>query len=295
MARLIQAKTILNKGKKRDSWFLSDYTINPFSSCAFNCLYCYIRGSKYGQNLADHVSVKENAIALADKQLAIRARKGEFGFVVLASATDPYLPLEKKYEITRGLLQVLLKHKFPVHIITKGELVTRDLDLLNQISQQAILPPDLKGKLPGVLVSFSFSGMDASIAQIFEPGAPAPASRLRTLEQVARSGLMTGANLIPLLPAITDTPKALEESYQCLAAAGAQYVLAASTTLFGFEPTDSKTMIFNAIRQYFPQLEELYKSIYNLDFQPSKLHQLQLGARTDAMAAKYNLRNAILV
>lgn len=63
----IQVKTILNKTKRRDPWFLNDYTINPYSSCSFNCLYCYIRGSKYGENLAEKVSIKSNAVALLEE------------------------------------------------------------------------------------------------------------------------------------------------------------------------------------------------------------------------------------
>ena len=75
MPQLIQAKTILNKTKRRDPWFLDDYTVNPYSGCSFNCLYCYIRGSKYGTHMEEKLAVKENAPALLDKALALRARK----------------------------------------------------------------------------------------------------------------------------------------------------------------------------------------------------------------------------
>ena len=74
MPREIEVKSVLNKKKKRDDWFLDDYTFNPYSSCSFNCLYCYIRGSKYGSNLESSLSVKINAIELLDKQLANRAK-----------------------------------------------------------------------------------------------------------------------------------------------------------------------------------------------------------------------------
>ncbi|ULT23830.1 hypothetical protein KUH03_32560 [Sphingobacterium sp. E70] len=74
MHRII-AKSILNKTKQRDPWFLDHYTLNPYSGCSFNCLYCYIRGSKYGINMAEKLSMKSNAVELLEKQLAIRARK----------------------------------------------------------------------------------------------------------------------------------------------------------------------------------------------------------------------------
>ena len=75
MPREIQVKSILNKTKRRDSWFLDDYTINPYSACSFNCLFCYIRGSKYGEHMEDKLSVKSNALEVLDKQLKNRAKK----------------------------------------------------------------------------------------------------------------------------------------------------------------------------------------------------------------------------
>ena len=144
----IKTKTILNKTKRRDPWFLDDYTINPYSGCSFNCLYCYIRGSKYGTHMEEKLSVKTNAVELLEKELRARARKGQYGIIVLSSATDPYLQFEKEEEITRGLLEVILQHRFPVHIITRSDLILRDLDLLHRahgahrLQLVARLPPD---------------------------------------------------------------------------------------------------------------------------------------------------------
>src|SRR5258706_220243 len=136
----IQSKTILNKKKHRDAWFLDEYTINPYSGCSFNCIYCYIRGSKYGIHMEEKLSVKTNAVELLEKELARKARKSEYGIIILSSATDPYLQFEKEFQLTRKLLEVILKFRFPVHIITKSGLVVRDFDLLKQIDEHAILP-----------------------------------------------------------------------------------------------------------------------------------------------------------
>src|SRR5256885_10043217 len=99
----IQVKSILNKTKRRDSWFLDDYTINPYSGCAFNCLYCYIRGSKYGIHMEEKLAVKSNALEVLEKQLSNRAKKGQHGIIVLSSATDPYLQVEKEIQLTRKI------------------------------------------------------------------------------------------------------------------------------------------------------------------------------------------------
>lgn len=100
MPHAIQVKSVLNKKKKRDSWFLDDYTLNPYSGCSFNCLYCYIRGSKYGEHMEHKMAFKENAVELLDKQLKLRAKKGQYGFIVVSSATDPYLHFEEELKLT---------------------------------------------------------------------------------------------------------------------------------------------------------------------------------------------------
>ncbi|MCK4262578.1 MAG: hypothetical protein KAW95_00905 [Dehalococcoidia bacterium] len=150
MINEIQVKSILNRHKKRDSWFLDDYSVNPYGGCSFNCAYCYIKGSKYGGNVARALSVKTNAPELLDKQLSRRARKGEYGIIALASATEPYLPVEEKTGMTRRLLEIILEYRFPVHVGTKSRLVLRDLDVLKEIDERAILPDDLKPKLKHV-------------------------------------------------------------------------------------------------------------------------------------------------
>jgi len=162
--REIFVKSVLNKRKKRGDWFLDDYTLNPYEGCSFNCQYCYIRGSKYGENMEEQLSVKINAPEVLDRQLALRAKKGQYGIIALASATDPYLQAEEKYRMTEGLLKVILKHRFPVLIITKSQMVLRDLDLLREIDSAAIHAPDLQGRLSrGVIISFSVSTFPCSV------------------------------------------------------------------------------------------------------------------------------------
>ena len=178
MINEIQAKTILNKHKKRDDWFLDDYSINPYQGCSFNCVYCYTRGSKYGAHLAKTLSAKINAPELLEKQLATRAKKKEYGIIALASQ-EAYLPIEKELKITRKLLQIISKYRFPVHIGTKSTLVLRDLYILKEIDINAILPEDLKQNLNHrVIISLSLSTLDEKLANLFEPGAPTPKERL---------------------------------------------------------------------------------------------------------------------
>src|SRR5437868_676091 len=110
MPQDILVKSILNKTKRRDPWFLDEYTINPYSGCSFNCLFCYIRGSKYGTHMEQKLSIKINALEVLEKQLYNRAKKNQWGIIVLSSATDPYLHFEKETMLTRQILTLILKY-----------------------------------------------------------------------------------------------------------------------------------------------------------------------------------------
>jgi DNA repair photolyase len=263
MPNVIQTKTILNKTKRRDPWFLDDYTINPYSGCSYNCLFCYTRGSKYGINLEEKLSIKINAVELLDKQLSLHARKGRYGIIVLSSATDPYLQFEKNEKLTRRLLEVILTHRFPVHVITRSDLVLRDIDLLKAIAERAILPNDIANKVPAsVFVSFSFSHLSDEVARIFEPGACKPSLRLEAHKEILKAGLYSGISLMPLLPWISDTGENLENIFRTFSEIGSKYVMPASITLHGKGIADSKTLVMRAIEKNYPHLLEKYRSYF---------------------------------
>jgi len=294
MPREIEVKSVLNKTKKRDDWFLDDYTFNAYSSCSFNCLYCYIRGSKYGENLEQSLSVKINAIEILDRQLFNRAKKKQYGFIVLSSATDPYLQIEKKYELTREALKLILKHKFPVHIITKSDLIERDFDLLKQIEHSAILPNDLQQFQKGVIVSFSFSTIQDKIAKIFEPGATLPTERLIALEKTISQGFLTGISMMPLIPFISDTTEQLELSLSTFKAKKVDYVLPATITLFGNGKADSKTLMMNAVKKHFPELEEKYKKFFIASSQMPTYYREAFHRKMKELCTNYELNNSII-
>ena len=292
--REIQAKSILNKTKRRDPWFLDAYTLNPYSGCSFNCLYCYIRGSKYGIHMEEKLSVKVNAPELLEKVLALRSRKSQHGIIVLSSATEPYLQIEKDYRLTRQLLELILKYRFPVHVITKSDLVIRDFDLLHEIDKQAILPHDLQDKLQHkTFITFSFSTLDDGIGKLFEPGATPPSRRLSTLRQALQEGFHSGVSLMPLLPYISDLPGPLEKMFQVFKEEGARYIFPASITLFGDGPADSKTLVLQAVRKYDPGLVEKYEELFAGGFQVPYEYSKELERRTNLLSQQYGLKNSL--
>ncbi len=290
-----EVSSILNKHKKRDTWFLDDYSINPYEGCGFNCTYCYVHGSKYGENLAEKIVIKKDAAAILDKQLGNRAKKNQYGFIAVGSATDAYMQVEEEVGLTRELLQIILKHRFPVFISTKSTLITRDFDLFRQIDEAAIIPDDSKGSVNrGVILSFSFSTLDEKLARLLESGAPSPQKRLETLKQCKEQGFLCGVNAIPLLPFISDTDEELEKMISAAKEYGADYILTGSLTLFGNSEKDSKQLYFRFLEKQYPHLLEKYKKMYVSVFYPSWKYQDDLKKRAGLLCEKYNIKNCIL-
>ena len=294
MVDKILVKSILNKHKKRDDWFLDDYSINPYSGCSFNCIYCYTRGSKYQTNLAKRLSVKVNAPELLEKQLTRRVKKAEYGIILLASQ-EAYIPIERKYKITRKLLEIILKYKFPVHVVTKSTLVLRDLDILKEIDRNAILPVDLQQSLKrGVIISFSFSTLDEKLTKIFEPSAPKPKERLDTMRRCKEEGFLVGANFIPILPFLSDSDKQIEEMIKTAKYYGANFVLIGGLTLFGKGPQDCKTLYYKALEKRFPELVPKYKSLFRIFFAPPKEYQKGLEEKSKSICRKFRIKYGII-
>jgi DNA repair photolyase len=291
----IQVKSILNKHKKRDDWFLDDYSINPYEGCAFNCIYCYIRGSKYGENMERTLSAKVNLPEVLEKQLSGRARKREYGIICIASSTEPYMPIEEKFKLTRISLEIIAGYRFPVHIVTKSKLVLRDLDVLKKIDKTAILPPDLRPKLNhGVMITFSISTLDERIAKIIEPGAPAPVERLETMRKCEEEGFLSGVCYAPTLPFISDTEDELDRMIKTAKDYGANYVFVGTLTLFGNKPADCKTLYYKFLEKHYPELVPKYKDLFGISFQPSREYQKELEEKSKGLCKKYEIKRKII-
>jgi DNA repair photolyase len=290
-----QVKSVLNKHKKRDSWFLDDYSVNPYEGCSCNCLYCYIRGSKYGENMDEGLAVKTNALEILEKQLAARAKKDQYGFVAVGSGTDAYIHHEEKVRMTEGMLQLLLKYRFPVFISTKCTLIKRDIELLKEIDRQAILPGDLQPRLKrGVILSVSISTLNKKISNMLEPGAAPPGHRLQLVSQLKEEGFLTGVNAIPLLPFISDSGEELEAIIAAAEAHQADYILTGGLTLFGNAIADSKTLFYKFLERYDPSLLPKYQQLYGENWYTPFSYQDALKQRAGQLCKKYSIRNSIL-
>ena len=295
MVNEVNVKTLLNKNKKRDDWFLGNYTLNPYAGCSMACIYCYTRGSKYGGNYGVQVRAKTNAIPILKKQLKNSIRRNERGIIILGSAADPYPEVEKDLTLTRDVLGIIKRYKFPIHILTKSNLIIRDMDILNGIKEEAILPFELEAKLDdGIIISFSFSSLDRKIAKIIEPGAPKPIERLETMKKYSDAGFNTGIINMPVLPFLSDSDKEIEIMIKSAKKYGANYVLYGGLTLYGNALDDCKTLYFNFLNENYPDLVHEYENLFKGSNSSSKGYQKILDTKFRDISNRYGIKNSII-
>ncbi len=291
----VRVKSLLNKHKKRDDWFLGDYTLNPYAGCSMGCIYCYTCGSKYGGDHGTIVSAKSNAVPILKKQLKNCIRKNERGFIVLGSSADPYPTLETELKLTSEILGLIKRYRFPLHILTKSTLVLRDIKILHGIKDVAILPTGLENKLDsGIILSFSFSTLNEKIAKILEPGAPSPIKRLKIMKKFNEAGFKTGIINMPILPFISDSEEDIENMVVAAKDYGADYVMPAGLTLFGDAPNDCKTLYNKFLNENYPHLVSKSKNLYMGSFAPSRRYQNELTNKFGKISGHYGVKNSII-
>ncbi len=247
--KYIEAKSILTKYKQADSWFGLSYSMNLYRGCQHGCIYCDTRSECYGINDISSISVKQNAIELLKKELSSK-RKGK-GTIGTGSMNDPYMPIEKELEMTRKALSVIAEKKFPVHIITKSNLVERDIDILQEISKLYCA------------VSFTITTFDDKLSKIIEPNAPKSSLRFDAIKHLAEKGIYTGITLMPILPFINDNEENIRSIIHKAKDCGASYIFPA----FGVTlRKGSRDYFYKALDQDFNGIKGKYDSSFGNNY-----------------------------
>jgi len=196
--------------------------------------------------------------------------------IVIGTATDPYQPAERRFRVTRGILEVLADHPgLSVVIITKSPLITRDIDLLSRIGRHSDLS-----------VHISLITLDRELARRIEPRSPTPESRVRALARLREAGIDAGINCMPVLPGITDNPSDLEALVKRVSEAGATYVGACAVRL----KAAAKNRYLPFIEQEFPHLAERYRNTYGHSAYAGERYREGLARFFAKLCARYHVR-----
>lgn len=241
-------KKIVNKSKRADHWFWSRYSAYPYLGCQHGCEFCYCREQKYSpyEDVNDFsylIKVKENAPDLLRREL----QRAQVDVVF----TGDYQPLERKYGISRKMLEVCYDLGFPVMVLERSPLVLRDLDIIQSIHQKA-------RAVVAFSVIYTSDSPNASTIQQIEHLAPLPAKRFSAMEKIAATGVTTGVCMMPLLPGLCDDKTNLENIIRCTADHGGKFVLASTLTL-GDQQRD---YFLNFLTDRFPELLPFYQKFY---------------------------------
>lgn len=296
-----RAKSVLNG---TDVTGMGFWSINPYVGCAFGCAYCYARyAHRYviERSVMSHpeqhllrdafetlppwlaferqIFVKENAADVlrrtlrhgSDKHLNLLKGEG----IGIGTATDPYQPAERRFRITRGILEVLAEHEgLRCWIVTKSPLVTRDVDLLRRIARHN-----------DISVHISLITIDRDLARRIEPRAPTPDARLRALARLREHGIEAGINVMPVLPGITDRPDQLEPLIKAVSEAGANHLNACALRL----RSAARQRYLPFIDKEFPELATRYRATYAHSHHAGERYRDGLNRYFTKLCARYGV------
>jgi DNA repair photolyase len=287
----VGSRSILNSPASTHMGF---WSINPYIGCEFGCTYCYARDThRYAVEREQERAQSEGASTplvsldelppwlaferriLVKKDAAQRlarsldpARLGG-AWLMIGTATDPYQPAERKFRITRSLLEVIAAHRgIRLGIVTKSPLVVRDLDLLRRIAERN-----------SVRVNISLATADARLARRLESRSPVPAARLRALRRISAAGITTGLYIAPILPGITDDRAGLERLFTAARDAGARHIMGSPLRL----GPAARARFLPHLEREFPELAARYRKHYAAAESAPEAYRAGLSARLESL------------
>ncbi|MFW5713772.1 MAG: radical SAM protein [Brevefilum sp.] len=243
--REIKVKGILNHLSGEDEWFGLKYNLNLYRGCEHQCIYCDTRSHCYQiENFNEEVLIKMNALELLEDALP---RKRQIGLIGFGSMNDPYTYAEERYRITERALKMIAKYRYPVHIITKSDMVLKDLAILQDINR-------VKTR-----VSFTITTADDLLAKKLEPGAPSPSRRLAAMRVLSENGIETGVVMMPVLPFIEDSPEKITRIVLTAKDHGADYIIPS----FGMTMREGqREHYYQKLDEHFPGLRAKYEAAF---------------------------------
>ena len=229
----IPAKTIVNRTKDT-GWFGCDYNMNVYKGCCHGCIYCDSRSECYHVDHFDTVRAKDHALELIRDELRHKTKSGVVG---TGSMSDPYNPFEKECRLTRGALELIDVYGFGVAVITKSDLITRDIDVLQNIKRHS-----------PVLAKITITSADDELCKKIEPNVVPSSKRFAAIQELSDSGIFVGVLLMPLLPFLEDNENNIISIVQQAHQSGARFIY----------PSFGVTLRQNQRDWYYKKLDEIF-------------------------------------
>jgi DNA repair photolyase len=270
----IPARSILNRTKPTMPF---RWTINPYRGCEFGCKYCYARYTHEfmemgAEEFEDKIYAKAASAHLLRQELRGIDRRDH---IAMGTATDPYQPAERRYGRTRAILEVFGQERgWHLGIVTKSDLVVRDLELLREVARANVLS-----------VNVTITTLDEKLSRMMEPRAPRPALRLKAVRKLSEAGLRVSVFPNPIMPGLTDAPRQLDRLAKAARDAGA--VSFGGGPLF-LMPSAQKVFL-PFLEKEFPHLVERYRGLYAKSAYLGKEYKDLLAARVREIRDRYGL------
>ncbi len=260
----ITAKTLLS----------AKNSFNVYRGCTHGCIYCDSRSEIYGKTYTfEDVEIKTNAVELLEKELSKKRKKS---MLVTGAMTDPYLPLEKELEITRKCLETILKHEFGIALLTKSDLILRDIDLLQRLHAQT-----------KCVVQMTLTTFDEALCKTLEPHVCTSKRRFEVLQELQKAGIPTIVWLTPTLPFLNDNEENLLGLLDYCKQAGVKGIVT-----FGFGMTlrfGNREYFYKQLDAHFPGLKQTYMRRFGSAYGLRSPQSATLSQKTRRFCAKNDI------
>ncbi len=258
----LKVDSVIKKITRKDNLFKGDYTVDPYQNCDFGCIYC---DSSYDNT----VYVKTNSAEIFEKELKNLPK----GRIIVGSVHDPYQSCEKTYMLTRKILELIQKHDFTCHVLTKSDLVLRDIDVLKQINK--------------CFVTVSITSLKNENSNFFEKNVPSPKKRLKIVEKLNKNSIYSGIAIMPFLPFIAESE--IQYIFEEAKKHNTCYILHKHLELKG----DQKKIFFENIKKFYPNLLEKYEKLYRNCYHPTEEYIKKINSLINKTSKKYNVKTKI--
>ncbi len=278
----IDVKTIKKNTKLPDTYFVSKFAFSPYKACQHACKYCDGRSEKYyvDGDFEKDIVIRKNLPEVLKSSLG---KFREKGIIVISSGiSDPYQPVESKEKLMSECAKIISDNKYAAMLFTKSNMVMRDIDLWQEVHENA-----------GFTLMMSIVYPNDDLRKIFEPYASSIESRLKTLKAFKDRGMNVGVLAMPMLPFLTDTTEVMEEMLKQYADIGVDVVMPGGMTL---RPGVNKNTYFDVIKEHFPKLYDCYYDIYSENKQsgaPKKYYSNKVHSEFARIINKNNIPTII--